>query len=251
MAKNMLVEKLKGLNVQTLVLNFTPFVLFAKKGLDDFLAGIPISKTEKQIKGARIVKWKTTKIKIPVRKIDLAKFNIPGSTNMMEWELKPNIVKDTLGYLMPGSMYILDIVKTNKWKRPIYFTIGSPGSQRANLNSHLQLCGLVYRLLPVETEKYGISINFGKIESILLNPESYTHFKDVKKHNMPRVSFILNNYRAVLIEIAKGYLTKGNKKKVKEIIDKMAKYMPENVFPMPEKLKKTMKNLLKTAKNGG
>ncbi len=230
------------------LLNFTPFVLFAKKGLDNLLAGIPISKTNKQMKDMRPIKWKTKEIKVAINKIDVKRFNIPENINVMKWELKPDILKDTLGFLMPSSIYILDIVRTNKWKRPIYFTIGSPQSQRASLNSHLQLCGLVYRLFPVETEKYGVSINFKKIESILLNPENYIYFKDIKEHNMPRVSFILNNYRVILMEIAKDYLAKGNKKKAKDILYKMKKYMPDDVFPIPEKL---IENIQKTIKNGG
>lgn len=233
------------------LLNFSPFVFFAKKGLDNLLVGIPISKTYEQIKDIGPIKWKTKEIKVPIDKIDLKRFNISDSINMMKWELKPDILKDTLGFLMPGSIYILDILRTNKWKRPIYFTVGSPQSQRAGLNSHLQLCGLVYRLFPVETEKYGVSINFKEIESILLNPENYIYFKDVKKHNMPRVSFILNNYRIVLMEIAKNYLEKGNNKKAEDIIGKMEKYMPEDVFPIPKKLKRAVENLQEAIKNGG
>jgi len=226
------------------LLNFSPFVLYAKKGLDDLLVGVPISKTDEQIRNAQILRWKPQKIKIPISEIALNRFKIPGKITVMEWELKPDIIRDSIGFLMPGTAYIVDIVKTNKWARPIYFTVGSPPKQRAGLNSHLQLCGLTYRLLPVKAEKYGMSINAAKIESILLNPESYTHFKDVKEHNMPRVSFILNNYRGILMRLAGFYLGKGDKKKAREILNYMQEYMPENALPMPPPIKKMMKEIL-------
>lgn len=226
------------------LLNFIPFVLFAKKGLDDVLGGIPINKTDGQIRNAQIIKWKTQKIKIPISEVALKRLKIPGEITAMEWELKPGIIRDSTGFLMPGTAYIIDIVRTNKWERPIYFTVGSPPKQRAGLNAHLQLCGLTYRLLPVEAKKYGMSINPAKIESILLNPESYTFFKDVKEHNMPRVSFILNNYRGILIKLAGFYLGKGDKKKAREILKKMREYMPEDVFPIAPPIKKMLQKTL-------
>ena len=226
------------------LLNFTPFVLFAKKGLDGVLVGIPISKTDEQIRKAQIIKWKPQKIKIPINKIALNRFKIPGKITAMEWELKPDIIRDSTGFLMPGTAYIVDIVKTNKWERSIYFTVGSPQKQRAGLNSHLQLCGLTYRLLPVEAEKYGMSINSAKIESILLNQKSYSHFNDVKEHNMPRVSFILNNYRVILIKLAGFYLEKGDMEKARGVLEKMQEYMPEAFFPMAPPIKKMLQKTL-------
>ena len=226
------------------LLNFTPFVLFAKKGLDGVLVGIPISKTDEQIRKAQIIKWKPQKIKIPINKIALNRFKIPGKITAMEWELKPDIIRDSTGFLMPGTAYIVDIVKTNKWERSIYFTVGSPQKQRAGLNSHLQLCGLTYRLLPVEAEKYGMSINSAKIESILLNQKSYSHFNDVKEHNMPRVSFILNNYRVILIRLAGFYLERGDMEKAGDVLEKMQEYMPEALFPMAPPIKKMLQKTL-------
>jgi len=226
------------------LLNFTPFVLFAKKGLDGVLVGIPISKTDEQIRKAQIIKWKPQKIKIPINKIALNRFKIPGKITAMEWELKPDIIRDSTGFLMPGTAYIVDIVKTNKWKRSIYFTVGSPQKQRAGLNSHLQLCGLTYRLLPVEAEKYGMSINPAKIESVLLNQKSYSHFNDVKEHNMPRVSFILNNYRVILIRLAGFYLERGDMEKAGDVLEKMQEYMPEALFPMAPPIKKMLQKTL-------
>ena len=226
------------------LLNFTPFVLFAKKGLDGVLVGIPISKTDEQIRKAQIIKWKPQKIKIPINKIALNRFKIPGKITAMEWELKPDIIRDSTGFLMPGTAYIVDVVKTNKWERSIYFTVGSPQKQRAGLNSHLQLCGLTYRLLPVEAEKYGMSINPAKIESVLLNQKSYSHFNDVKEHNMPRVSFILNNYRVILIRLAGFYLEKGDMEKAGDVLEKMQEYMPEALFPMAPPIKKMLQKTL-------
>ena len=226
------------------LLNFTPFVLFAKKGLDGVLVGIPISKTDEQIRKAQIIKWKPQKIKIPINKIALNRFKIPGKITAMEWELKPDIIRDSTGFLMPGTAYIVDIVKTNKWERSIYFTVGSPQKQRAGLNSHLQLCGLTYRLLPVEAEKYGMSINPAKIESVLLNQKSYSHFNDVEEHNMPRVSFILNNYRVILIRLAGFYLEKGDMEKAGDVLEKMQEYMPEALFPMAPPIKKMLQKTL-------
>jgi len=101
----------------------------------------------------------------------------------------------------------------------------------------MQLCGLTYRLLPVEVEKHNLSLNPKEIENVLLRSEYYRYFADVKKHNMPRVSRTLNNYRLVLLHLAEYYVESGDNKKAADILDRMSTYMPKDIFPPPNGLK--------------
>jgi tetratricopeptide (TPR) repeat protein len=225
------------------LLDFNLFAVVAKRGIEGFFDGVPTSFSEEQILSMHSRESKSEKIGVPISEIELQRLNIPITKNVMEWELRPDILRDSLELLSPSGAIIADIVKTNVWERPIYFSLGSRRDKRASLNPYLQLCGLTWRLLPVEVEKYGLSINPQEIERVLLKPESYKHFSDVKKHDMPRVSFILNNYRAVLFQLARYYAESGKNRKGVDILDKMTTYMPEDAFPSRAGFKEAIEEL--------
>ncbi|MEZ0607373.1 protein O-mannosyl-transferase family [Fibrella sp. WM1] len=78
--------------------------------------------------------------------VDKAKF-VPA-------DLRP-YVKDTLQWtvgernLYKPDLIMLDIIATNNWQRPIYFSATLGGESYLNLRDHMQLEGYAYRLMPV------------------------------------------------------------------------------------------------------
>lgn len=229
--------------IPVVCLNWPWYAMMLKNGLEDILVSAPISWSEEQILGMHPYKWKTNRIEIPISMDDLEKYNISFQDSMMKWELEPDLTSDSRSFLSAGRALLANIIETNRWKRPIYFTAGCPRTHMAGLDKYMQLCGLVYRLLPVETEKYGLSLNRHKIEAVLLQPEHYGHFADVKEHDMPRASRVLNNYHAALLTLARHYTETGNKTKAKEVLDKMDAYMPESVFPVHAGFKRAIEHL--------
>ena len=53
-----------------------------------------------------------------------------------------------------NQMMMLDIIANNNWERPIYFTGGSyADSEYIWMKDYLQLEGLVYKLVPIKTDR--------------------------------------------------------------------------------------------------
>ena len=219
------------------------FVALLKTGLKDVLVPVPISWSKEQILDMHPYKWQKNKINITIKKSELEKDNISPQDNIMEWELKPNLSSDSGTFLSAGWAILADIIETNRWERPIYFTVGCPRKFMAGLDKYLQMWGLVYKLLPVSTEKYGLTLNPQEMEAVLLQPKHYRYFADVKEHDMPRASRLLNNYHAALLNLAYHYAESGNRDKAKGILDKMEAYMPESVFPVNVSFKRAKENL--------
>ena len=48
------------------------------------------------------------------------------------------------------NLVILDMIATNNWKRPIYFSSTVAPSDYMNLQPYFQLEGMAYRLLPLK-----------------------------------------------------------------------------------------------------
>lgn len=225
------------------MLNKPAFAIIWKEGLKGALVSAPIGWSKEQIANMHPYRWKANKIEIPISRSQLERYNLPPEHNVMEWELEPDLSSDSRTFLSAGRALLADIIETNRWKRPIYFSLGCAKPRMAGLGKYMQSCGLVRRLLPVEAEKYGLSLNSQKIEDTLLEPDHYRYFADVEKHNMPRASRLLNNYRATLLQLAYRYAKTGNKVKAKEVLDKMEVLMPETVFPILPGFKKGIENL--------
>ncbi|MCK4576866.1 tetratricopeptide repeat protein [candidate division WOR-3 bacterium] len=222
------------------------YAMVLKNGFRDIIPSVPISWSDEQILNMHPYKWKTKKIEIPIKKSELEKFNISLLDSIMEWELESNLSSDSRTLLSAGRALLADIVETNNWERPIYFSVACPGLNKIGLDKYIQLCGLANRLLPIETEKYEIAINPQEIEAALLQSESYQKFCNVKKFDIPRASALLNNYQAVLLRLAKYYTEEGNINKARDILSKMDKYISESCFSFHPGLKKLKENLHKS-----
>lgn len=224
-------------------LNVPWYAMILKNGLDDILVSAPISWSEEQILGMHPYKWKITEIEIPISKRELEKYGISLQKNKMNWKLEPDLSFDSQTYLSGGRALLANIIETNQWERSIYFTVGCPKSGMAGLNKYMQLSGLVFKMLPVETEKNNLSLDPEKIETVLFQSKHYQHFADVNEHNMPRASRLLYNYHVILLSLARHYFETENKDSAKDILDFMGTYMPETVFPLPAAMKKAMESL--------
>jgi hypothetical protein len=202
-----------------------------KEGIPGALVPAPINWSREQIMDMHPYRWRTDTIRIPVKPEVLKDLGIPAQDSVFEWGVKPDLSAEDRPMLSTITALEIDIVETNQWRRPIYFAL-CPASATAGIDSCLQSCGLVQRLLPVRAAKYGLALDTMTIKRVLLDPGSYRDFAGVKKHDMPRVSPILNMYRAGLIELAALYAESGDQAACSSVLDRMAALLPERIFPM-------------------
>jgi len=123
---------------------------------------------------------------------------------VMRWQLKPDYVFRGKKIIVPGTDILSDILKNNRWERPIYFTAGSQPNLRANLGDYLRTEGLCLHLLPVKKEK-AIFIEPNITAMVLMNKKDLKDYPTVKKHDMTRCSMILTNYTEILLELYNYY----------------------------------------------
>jgi len=79
-----------------------------------------------------------------VKKMGIIKSDlIPYLSDSISWTVGK-------GDLYKSDLMMLDMIATNDWKRPIYFSSTLGGSSYLNLKEYMQLEGYAYRLLPVK-----------------------------------------------------------------------------------------------------
>ena len=114
-----------------------------------------------------IVYYPTNKIRVPVDKNAVLESGLVAAKDADQ-------ILDYIDIDLPKSalpknrLLMLDMLNTNNWKRPIYFSGGSLDSgEYLYMKDYLQLDGLVYKLVPIYTEDSG-AFDMGRIDTDLM-----------------------------------------------------------------------------------
>jgi hypothetical protein len=179
--------------------------------------------------------YPTRKIRVPVNKENVLKSGIVKPEDADK--IVPYIdidLPDTA--LLKNQMIMLDILANNNWERPIYFTGGSyDDSEYIWMKKYLQLEGLVYKLVPIETNlgKENPYI-MGRIDSELMydivmkwnwgNSErsDIYHDPETRKNSI--------SFRSNMARLSELLINENKFEKAKNVMDLAIEKMPLDYF---------------------
>ena len=179
--------------------------------------------------------YPTRKIRVPVNKENVLKSGIVKPEDADK--IVPFIdidLPDTA--LLKNQMIMLDILANNNWERPIYFTGGSyDDSEYIWMKKYLQLEGLVYKLVPIETNlgKENPYI-MGRIDSELMydivmkwnwgNSErtDIYHDPETRKNSI--------SFRSNMARLSELLINENKFEKAKNVMDLATEKMPLDYF---------------------
>ena len=179
--------------------------------------------------------YPTRKIRVPVNKENVLKSGIVKAEDADK--ILPYIDIDLPeSALLKNQMMMLDILANNDWKRPIYFTGGSySDSEYLWMKKYLQLEGLVYKLVPIETDLGDENpYLMGRIDSDLMydivmqwewgNSERLDiyHDPETRKNSI--------SFRSNMARLAETLINEGKAAKAKDILDLAIEKMPLDYF---------------------
>ncbi len=182
-----------------------------------------------------LVYYPTNKIRVPVNKENVLKSGV----------VKPedaDLIVDFIDIDLPTSglyknrIMMLDILRNNDWKRPIYFTGGSyEDDEYIWMKEYLQLDGLIYKLVPIKTpENPQNPYQMGRIDSERMynivkkwdwgnanSPDIY-HDPETRKNSI--------SFRSNMARLAEQLVNENQDKKAIEILDLTMEKMPLEYF---------------------
>ncbi|MGY0393524.1 protein O-mannosyl-transferase family [Bizionia sp. KMM 8389] len=174
-------------------------------------------------------------IRVPVNKENALKYGIVKEKDADKIEDYLDI-KITDGAVLKNRLLMLDIINSNDWKRPIYFTGGAFGNDDYIwMKDYLQLDGMAYRLTPIKTPvNRGNPFDMGRVDSELMynkvknwdwgNSGSTDIYHDVET----RKNSI--TYRGNLARLAEQLINEEQYDKAEEIADIAMENMPVDLF---------------------
>ncbi|HZY25609.1 MAG TPA: hypothetical protein VFE71_07270, partial [Bacteroidales bacterium] len=134
-----------------------------------------------------------------------------------------------------GDLAIMDILSTNKWKRPIYFSTTVPSTQYKGLEKYFIQEGLAYRIVPVKTDKPEQG-EFGMIDPKVMYDNMMNKFKwgnadDPKVYLDENNKRMFSNFRRIFGTLAKELLMTGDTIKAVEVAHRGLEIVPAKKMP--------------------
>ncbi|HLN21310.1 MAG TPA: DUF2723 domain-containing protein [Bacteroidales bacterium] len=134
-----------------------------------------------------------------------------------------------------GDLAIMDLLATNQWNRPIYYSTTVPSSQYKGLQKYFVQEGLAYRVVPVKTED-GNKEDYGTIDPEIMYDNMMNNFS-WGNADYPSVYLdennrrMLSNYRRLFGELAINLAERGDTVRAVAAVHKGLKIVPENKIP--------------------
>ncbi|MCF0039453.1 glycosyltransferase family 117 protein [Dyadobacter fanqingshengii] len=197
-----------------------------------------------------LVKQENKAIQVPLTSGDMTSI-LPSSVLFLpvnaEAVKKMNIIKSDLipfvsdsiswtigkGDLYKSDLIMLDIIATNDWARPIYFSSTLGGSSYLNLKEYMQLEGYAYRLLPVKVP--GASDGYVNTDVMYNNLMNKMFWRELDNPN----TYYDNTYlgspvataRIAFLRLTGQLIADGKKDEAKKAIEKSLATMPDKSIP--------------------
>ncbi len=147
-------------------------------------------------------------------------------TNQMNLQVKGQ-------YLTKGNLMLVDLITNNNWDRPIYFNNTSLATIGLNLEDHVVMEGLTYRLLPIQKPAF--------IREDLVNTDlAFNHFKEsfkFREMDNPDRYYdeeyrrFVSNHRSAMNSVVIALLEENQMDKARELLNYGLEILPNEGVP--------------------
>jgi tetratricopeptide (TPR) repeat protein len=207
--------------------------------------GLNTGLSKEQILDIHPYKWDTLTVKLQINSALKKEYSLPNDYSM-EWVIEPDLISNRMvakiegensrprAYISPTRAMLLNIIETNNWDRPIYFTNTFETYFLAGLDKYFQNCGLVSKLTPIKTNKTKWEINLSVLENLVFNT-SLDKLKTIIDNDQPRASGITGLYSSSYYWLADYYSSVGRKNDIVKVIDQYKQKIMIGFNPDSEK----------------
>jgi len=178
-------------------------------GYDEALDYIPSEKIYMDINKDQVVKNKYMDAKYDNNIVPRLNINLAGKQ-----------------YLGKQELMILEMLKENKWQRPIYYAVTVEESQFLGLQSSFLQEGLAYKVVPMRSASGKPTVNTDKMYDMMVNKFTYGNIQDPKVYLDENVLRMCRTHRAMFVQLIQALYTEGKNDKAEKAADYCQKMIP-------------------------
>ncbi|UCH65446.1 MAG: hypothetical protein JSW63_12715 [Ignavibacterium sp.] len=165
--------------------------------------------------------WEEKKVRVS------AKHDPFNKAGKIEWLVKPTIDNKAVRV---QDLMLIEILKSNDWNRPVYFSTTVYKGNTIGLDDYLNLEGLVYKI-----NSHRVKTSSEKLNKNLTEIYTYNGVSDKHLEYVDEMISIYQNYRHSFITLASLYDEAGRNEKVTEVLGMMDECLPESLLPYTNK----------------
>ena len=133
------------------------------------------------------------------------------------------------------DMMIIDILRNNKWKRPIYFTVtsGYKPEDFLYLDKYLQRTGLTYKLVPTKVERQHGELATVATEDMydkVMNKFRWGNMEDPNTYLDETNRRLAFTYRSGISQLAQALIKEGKGEKAEKVLDLCMEKIPYQIY---------------------
>jgi len=132
------------------------------------------------------------------------------------------------------DMMILDIIRTNRFRKPIYFALTVSQENQINLRNYLRMDGLVFKLVTYPTREEPLSP--AHLKTNLFEKFQYRNLDNEDVYYNENIKGLLRNYQGAYYSLAQYYGKENMFDEMTEVLDKLTTAMPDTIIPMRKDL---------------
>jgi hypothetical protein len=134
-----------------------------------------------------------------------------------------------------GDLAIMDLLSTNKWERPVYYSTTVPSTQYKGLEKFFVQEGLAYRVVPINTGQSGQG-EFGIIDPVvmydnMMNKFTWGNAEDPSVYLDENNRRMFSNFRRIFGTLGKDLLEKGDTTKAIAAVTRGLELVPAEKMP--------------------
>ena len=139
----------------------------------------------------------------------------------------------TGNYVTKGTMMLIDLIVSNNWDRPIYFNNTSLSTIGIDLENHVVMEGMTYRLLPIRKPDYirGELVNTDLAYKNLMENFAFRGMNNPDAYLDEEYRRFTSNHRSAINAIAMALLDENKMDSAAEVLNKGLEVMPHEAIP--------------------
>lgn len=130
-----------------------------------------------------------------------------------------------------SDLMVYELIKSNNWKRPIYFATTIGEDNFMGLDDNFELTGMAYQLVPMGVKGAGTQVNTDEAYNNMMNKFKFGNINDPKVYLDENTLRMCRTTRLMFVQLASALFNQGDTVRTLKVIDYCNKVLPGNKVP--------------------
>ncbi len=145
-------------------------------------------------------------------------------------EIIPQIDFDLKRSISKSDLMVLELLKENNWKRPVYFAV-TIGGDYMGLSDHFERTGMTYQILPIGMKGAGAAVNTDEMYENMMTKFKFGGIENPKVYLDENTLNMCQSHRMMFVYLINALVAEGDTVRAKKALDYCNKVIPGSTVP--------------------